>query len=639
MQLRAYVIIGLILWEHLVYASNASIVVFTGEHIQRLSPYMTVLRDDQLTLSKNEILSGYQDHKFTMESDAHFLVLSGGNADSKPTYWLKVSIDNRLRKEPSFLRIDYATSPQIEAIYYRSHGNQSIIQLEFPKQRLRAKKHVEVPKGLGTLYIRVIPDDFSIPLIEIDLRSLSDTVYQNQDEIFLALSYGVCLALLIFNAVLFLRLKERSHFFYVLYSLFILLYYEGRYQLALEKFGFWEIPKSLLVPINTATSVFILLFLSNILELKRHMPITKRLYDCLIATGVAVIVYSFVDRTLTNLILMTLLVIGPLIIIVSTSMAIALRLPAARFLFVSILFLCLGNVIHFAGSLLGIENIWFLRNAQLMGFNTEMLLLSMAIGHKMRVEKDAMIADINHSHTELEKMIYPHQLELIKRGLPLNQTMPIGKSRATVIAFDIVRSSKIKMEHPRQFFAKVFARCYEVMMEDYDPHTSCAHSYRIKELGDGFLCSVGYPFRLADGLKRESIAVELAQRFMDIFEEELQKTDYAHPLHCAIGIASGPIESFYPESGTQVYDLFGRAIIQASRYEAMRNFIFDHTKIRDNILIIQDRVYEELPADRQRQFEALSLEDLNYRVRDDDRATILYYQFHQAAASEDLAVS
>jgi len=145
-------------------------------------------------------------------------------------------------------------------------------------------------------------------------------------------------------------------------------------------------------------------------------------------------------------------------------------------------------------------------------------------------------------------------------------------------------------------------------------------------MGDGFLCSVGYPFKPTQ--HSESIqyaALELAYQFVRVFQEEVDKLDYPEPIHCSIGIAADIMSGFYPEYGTKEYDLFSRAIVLATRYESMRREIFRDKPI-GNIIVLQERLYMSLDGNARRDFEAYDLKKNGAVVRDDPSASKLYYR-------------
>jgi class 3 adenylate cyclase len=178
---------------------------------------------------------------------------------------------------------------------------------------------------------------------------------------------------------------------------------------------------------------------------------------------------------------------------------------------------------------------------------------------------------IRHAFKQLEKVFYPHQIQMIRRAKELEQTMPTESGEGCVICFDVIGSSQIQHADAKRFLRKVFARCNAIMMEGYNGIDMAARGYRIKEMGDGFLCSVGYPFR-SSGESIVKDALDLALRFHEVFHEEVQQFEYDRPIYCGLGIAYDVISGFYPDSGAKEYDLYGRAIVLATRYEVASIF-------------------------------------------------------------------
>ncbi|HYX38754.1 MAG TPA: 7TM diverse intracellular signaling domain-containing protein [Oligoflexus sp.] len=229
-----------------------------------------------------------------------------------------------------------------------------------------------------------------------------------------------------------------------------------------------------------------------------------------------------------------------------------------------------------------------------------------------------------HSYRQLGKVFYPHQLLMMEGGRNLEDTMPTGPGKGCVLCFDIIGSSTIKHINKTQVIKKFFTHCYEVMMENYSTSNLSANAYRMKEMGDGFLCSIGYPFKVPDGSNEAAFATRMALRFIAIFDEHIKTMDYPLPIHCAVGIAGGDLEGFYPESGTREYDLYGRAVILATRYEGMRKHLFQGQPDA-SVLVIQEEIYLSLPTDLRKRFMEFDLTRHNLKVRDDPSARVLYY--------------
>jgi hypothetical protein len=282
----------------------------------------------------------------------------------------------------------------------------------------------------------------------------------------------------------------------------------------------------------------------------------------------------------------------------------------------------------------------FTKYSQVSFLSLKIVLLSLAQANKLKDFKARIHAEQKakaHSYDQLTKVFYPHQLAMIKSGSQLEETMPTHPGEACVISFDIISSSSIQHQNAKDFFHRVFRRCNEIMMEGYDGRELQAGAYRIKELGDGFLCSVGYPFRSTHASMAQG-AYELALKFHKAFQEEVQNFNYGEPIHCGIGIAMDGIAGFYPESGAREYDLYGRAIILATRYEGMRKVLLRNGPAQ-SILSLQERVYLNLESNAQEECEIFDLKLHHEVVRDDPDAQRVYYQLLSQESPLELPLS
>ncbi|MBF0442698.1 MAG: hypothetical protein HQK54_12400 [Oligoflexales bacterium] len=239
---------------------------------------------------------------------------------------------------------------------------------------------------------------------------------------------------------------------------------------------------------------------------------------------------------------------------------------------------------------------------------------------------------ISHLIEQVSKIYYPHQIKMMLAGKYLEETMPVGKAEACIISFDVIGSSRIKHEKAKQFFRDIFAHCGEIMMCNYKQNLLVSNAYRIKEIGDGFLCSIGFPFKVPGEKTNAQVAVELAKSFVYAFYTHLSKLDYAEPIYCAVGIGSGEVEGFFPESKPMNYDLFGRGIVLATRYEQIRKILFEKLNRRGYVIILQDIVYNSLPKELRETFSEFDLVKNKIFVRDHKEAEKLYYYFFDEKA-------
>jgi class 3 adenylate cyclase len=299
------------------------------------------------------------------------------------------------------------------------------------------------------------------------------------------------------------------------------------------------------------------------------------------------------------------------------------------------IYLVIGWLGLMLATLLSVLNVAFFgseafANLAPYGFAIEICFFSFAIGQKVRLSEQKALRESEHAFNQLKKVFYPHQIDQIKSGIELEKTMPTGKGEAAVISFDIIESSKIQQPQAKAFIENSIKSCVSIISENYEPERLQANGYRIKEVGDGFLCSVGYPFQLPAGMMPAQCAVELSLRFIQIFQNQVNQLQEHAPVYCSIGIAVDSLEGYFPKVGTIEYDVYGRAVILATRYESFRRQLFPQG-VPGHILTLHERVYERLSPDLQSTFEVVDLQRAHMVVRDDLVAARIYFRVIQPA--------
>jgi class 3 adenylate cyclase len=587
------------------------------------------LKNDQKPHTADAILSGNLDASF--EPNQGFgLNLGYPSRIQVGDYWLAMVIENRTSHDIA-LTVHSSSTPSLSRIFFLDESGGLVRTYESAQQLKRAGRSIEIPPGRWKIYVELTRDIYSHPIVYLGLRSYHNLVHSNPERYFIAISMGICLSLLIYNFVLALTLRSRSHFLYVGYNLAMVLFFEGHGQLLAEQFGTPEIPLWLLVPINTSCLFLFLLFLNDILGVRNNLPGWVWPIRILLGLWPLILLIGAFNLPLANRIVNVLVAVaGPFALALGVH-AVIRKIMIARLLLVTISLPPLGAVI---GILSTITGHWLpmplVASAPLIAIDLEMILLSMTVGYKIRQSHLSLKRRRDHAYSELKKIVYPHQVQRIWAGKSLDATMPLGRSEAFSLVFDVIGSSKLSMEDPRKFLSDVFSTCSAIMMEEYDGERLIANAYRVKEMGDGFLCTIGFPFHCPDPRIADH-SLRLAYRFMQVFQEKARAHNATEPLHCAIGIAQGPVEAFYPENGAQVYDLFGRSIILAHRYEGMRDVLFPRLKVRDSIIILQKQVFDQLSPDLKLDFSVLNLQEEGLVVRDDEKAVELYYRLGVAA--------
>ncbi len=599
--------------------------------IQRELYYLDNSRDSK---SVSTILSGDWDETFARH-DKYGLNVGYPQNVQEADYWLGLLVENKTGHDIA-LYLAGSAKPSLSRVYFLKNGIAPVDHIvEISQIYDRANLNINIKPGVWKIYIEMSRDPFGFQVVFPSLRSYDNIIHHSPEKHFISLSLGICIALLIYNLVLATTLRSRSHYLYVCYNFSIVLYFEGNSQLLAEQFGFFQIPRFAMLPISSCSIYFFIIFVYDILNVKDNMPRWKWVFYCLFALWpVMLLIHIFDPQAAIALLNPVILSSFPLSLAVGTH-AILKKIPIARLLLVTVSLPAIGSFIGLqAGLFDSVLPIVFIACAQPLGINLEMIFLSMIVGYKVRKEHQSLRNKRDQAYNELKKIVYPHQVEDVWNGKSLEDTMPVGRNHAYTLVFDVIASSKIALDNPRAFLSKVFHECSEAMMDQYDGKSLVANAYRVKELGDGFLCTVGFPFACPSiGIADHTVA--LAIQFMKVFSDQVRRVEATVPIHCCIGIAYGPVEAFFPESGAKVYDLFGKGIILAHRYESMRDLILPIIKQKASLIILQEQVFRNLSEQYQQQFALFNLAEAGLSVRDDELATTLYYSL-QNGESEAL---
>jgi hypothetical protein len=86
------------------------------------------------------------------------------------------------------------------------------------------------------------------------------------------------------------------------------------------------------------------------------------------------------------------------------------------------------------------------------------------------------------------------------------------------------------------------------------------------------------------------------------------------------------VNGYFSQSGAIRHDLWGHAVVLATRYEQMRYAIFTADSMQaQDIIVLQSLVYLTLPETIQSHFVVLDLKEKGIRVRNDPDAAFLAY--------------
>ncbi len=564
--------------------------------------------------------------------------------------WVRFALNNTGEHSRTvYLENNYSLTDQITLVEAESPetGRQIL-----GDQELSAKREIRYRNPLFVIHVKPGTQYFFMKIDTSDLVTLALKVWDpvsfnnmmSLESMLIGLLFGITIALLLYNAILYFSTRItllKAYCFYILFFILTEFCLIGVSQLLVKEpaVSSWLANSGfrLFLTMGIFSALF---FMRLFLKLKTLRPrldaLTKGLMFALLLLGV----YQLFDGPEANRLSSLGLSLSSIHFLVSSIVLWRDGYRPARILLLAWTLIVIGSGVASVADLglidgdMGQILLWHFAAGCL-----EMILLSLAIGEWWRQERlrrrqesaradairIAIQAKQDHAFDQLKKIIYPHQLERIMDGQQLEQTMPVGKALAAVIAFDIVASSQVEHDTIQEFMRQLFARCHALMMKNYQPLTLEANAYRIKETGDGFLCSIGYPFKAAEGKPLVDVAVSLAQEFVRVFSNCLTDFPSLQHLTCCCGVALDRVESFFPKQGVQVYDLYGRAIVLATRYEALRKELRIFTK-ESSYILLQDRVYQNLSDARIADFERMALAAIGLKARDDADAVACYFQ-------------
>lgn len=176
-------------------------------------------------------------------------------------------------------------------------------------------------------------------------------------------------------------------------------------------------------------------------------------------------------------------------------------------------------------------------------------------------------------------------------------------------------------------------------MKGYEHNPLRSQAFRLKETGDGFISSVGYPFLPIDSRSLADSAVATALTMFEAFNKEVERFNYSRPIKAAMGLAYNSVHGTFQSGGIRSYDLFGESLIQASKYEELRkqpiiwNIFLKAAAERGlvdfNVLIVQEVVYNSLSPSYRVLFTEIDLKDKSlvgdFQMMYDNDARYIYF--------------
>ena len=408
----------LLLLANVGTAAMEPVTLRASQDVDGLAPFTRYSVDPGLKASAEDEFS-------RLDSDA-FQPLPHGNATFgfvDGAYWFHVRLRNDdARSQQRILVLDYALLDQIDA--YLRHDDGSIehfISGDFHpfNQRFLRYRSPNFLLALGAneqadLLVRVqSKSSMQVPLTLYTQKAFFESTRDVQLGV--GIYYGILLALLLYNLILFITLRDANYFYYVVYVGGF-----GIAQLCLNGLAFeylWpDSPQlaNLAIPLSMAFGMLVMhQFVRVFLDLEHRLPIGNRIALGFIGFHLVMLVLSpFVDYRFA-VFLGTAAVLPGAAAILSFSLILARRGDlAARILLLAWTVLLIGTASYAMVSFGVLPKIFITEFGMQIGSALELILLSFALGLRFATLRSENIRIVQTARRELEVRVDERTREL-----------------------------------------------------------------------------------------------------------------------------------------------------------------------------------------------------------------------------------
>ncbi|SMF69698.1 7TM diverse intracellular signaling domain-containing protein [Pseudobacteriovorax antillogorgiicola] len=458
------------------------------------------------------------------------------------------------------------------------------------------------------------PGGYPTPRINPQIYSQDAWIVSaNQDNLIEGIGFGIIAIMIIYNLGMYLSFRHGYFLYYCTYAISLLA-------VLIHSAGYVYFIHPLIMLASGGSGIFLLFMVGDLLLDSNHRKLRRAQWLLILVSCLAIIGNVF-----------HLIAVSSLVLSVSSCVGFAIftslyRLRQGEKVAIHLLAGWLVLAVSIGLSMMvNYESLAVLAWSPFIGIVLETCIFSFAMSIKARQTELSALAAKNHSYQQLQKVFYPHQIQQMEQGNQLESTMPCGTGKAIALSFDAVASSEIDPSLAFRFFRELFSQFNDRISQGYRADPLQASAHRVKEMGDGFLCTVNFPFLAPDqsagGPEKEAIL--LAKDMIKIFQRCRQRFSLEGISFCTAGLAKGDVLSFFPSSEPVDYDLFGEALILATRYEEFAMKLGKSRHLSADILAVQSEVFEALPS-QSIDLEKIDLNELGFQVRNDPNAKTCY---------------
>lgn len=395
-----------------------AVILRDGQQSYSLSRDLGYLEDKTGKVTLNDILSGASGQSFipsqsetpnfSFTESAYWFRVELRNLDSQVTEWLLES------QYPLLDHIDaYLVYSGTRVVSYNGGRTAPFSQ--------RAIKHrnvmFKVPLGTGehvTIYVRVNTESsMQLPLM---LRSVVDLLAKDHEEqLVLGIYYGILIAMFFYNLLVFLAIRDINYRNYLLYIGGSILFQMSLNGLAFEylwpNYPWWG---KIAIPFFIGfTCVGVTQFSRYFLQLKQNLPKFDFVFRIYFWVFMFVMVGSFFMHysTVSKIATFATLTVSVMIAIAG-GICLQRRVRQAKYFMLAWSTLLLGVILYSLKTFGVLPNIFITEYGMQISSALEMVLLSFALAHRMRILREENERIQREATEMLEQRVQQRTLEL-----------------------------------------------------------------------------------------------------------------------------------------------------------------------------------------------------------------------------------
>ena len=257
------------------------------------------------------------------------------------------------------------------------------------------------------------------------------------------------------------------------------------------------------------------------------------------------------------------------------------------------------------------------------------------MGHhreRIRFYTQGILQSLNlHLHNELASLVYDHQRKMLEDYKPLDQTMELSPRMAYIGEFDIVGSSSLvsNMDYEKTK-NRVFARCYERVLKNYafdnaTPDRPVSDGHVVKEMGDGFIFSVGFPFAVPPSKNPADVALDLSLEFLALFDQEMKPMSPNEDVGSVVVLTKSTVAAFWTQYKVRAYEFEQKCMSRVVRLSELRRALsYWRPQLGKSYVLMEESFGKDLSSSRLSETERIDIYSLGLQVRNHPEIKAVY---------------